>query len=463
MNYSDDVIAAIASGLTQSGIGIIRLSGSHVLDVVKKIFKPYHKKIDIAQMKTYTAHYGFIVDPDDNDDIVDECIILYMKGPHSYTGEDTVEIDVHGGTYLCQKTLELICRHGARLAEPGEYSKRAFLNGRMDLTQAEAVMDVIAADNENALKNSVKQLKGDLKEQIVKMRDQIIHENAYIEYALDDPEHVSLERYPEKLKKIVNELIEKLQKFIDSAGEGRLVKEGLKTVIVGKPNAGKSSLLNVLLKEERAIVTNVPGTTRDTLEEHAIVGGIPLNIVDTAGIHNTDDVVEKIGVDKAIEVIEDADLILYVVDATQNLTKEDQQIIEKIKEKKVIVLLNKSDLNIKIKQEEILQWISAKVIVTSMTEQSGMEEFVNVLKDMFFQGELSMNQEVMITNNRQKQAMEKALESLKQVLFSIENGMSEDFYTIDLMDSYEQLGYIIGESVNDDLVNEIFKDFCTGK
>lgn len=456
----DDNIAAIASGYGQSGIGIIRISGPEALNIVSKIFRPKNKKVDVMSMKSYTAHYGYIVDEGES---VDECIVLYMKGPHSYTGEDVVEIDAHGGTLVCHKILKVICKNGARMAEPGEFTKRAFLNGRMDLSQAEAVMDVIHADNENALSMSLRQLNGELKRVIEKMRKTIIHENAFIEYALDDPEHVSLDGYESKIEGIVEGLIAELEEYIAHADEGKLIKEGIQTVIVGKPNAGKSSLLNYLLGEERAIVTHIAGTTRDTLEEHAIIDGIPLNIVDTAGIHETKDIVEKIGVDKAKSVIDKADLILYVIDQTEDMNEDDEEIIELIKEKKIIILLNKSDLIQEEYKPPLLEKLDAPMVSVSIKNNTGVEQLKEIIKELFFEGEIATNQHILVNNERHKRAMEAALQSLRQVKESIVNGMPEDFYTIDLLDAYEQLGLIIGESVHDDLVNEIFADFCTGK
>ena len=460
MSYMSENIAAIASGYGQSGIGIIRISGPDALGIASKIFVPKKENAKVLNMKSYTAHYGHIFDADE---MIDECILLYMKGPHSYTGEDVVEIDAHGGSLVCHKILKTICKNGARMAEPGEFTKRAFLNGRMDLSQAEAVMDVIHADNEKALSMSLSQLKGDLKMAIEKMRKTIIHENAFIEYALDDPEHVSLDGYQSKLKGIVENLISELEGYIAHADEGKLIKEGIQTVIVGKPNAGKSSLLNHLLGEERAIVTHIAGTTRDTLEERAIIDGIPLNIVDTAGIHETKDIVEKIGVDKAKSVVDKADLILYVIDQTESMNEDDAEIMELIKDKKVIVLLNKSDLVDEAVKPECLEQLDAPCVSVSIKNNTGVEQMKNILKDMFFQGEIATNQQMIIHNERHKRAMEAALQSLKQVYESILNEMPEDFYTIDLLDAYEQLGFIIGESVHDDLVNEIFADFCTGK
>lgn len=462
MIYEEDTIAAIASGCTDSGIGIIRLSGKKSLNIIEKVFVPKKDKIKINEMKSYTAHYGFIVNPVDNKRI-DECIILYMKGPHSYTGEDVVEIDAHGGTFVCNRILRVLFEHGARPAEPGEFTKRAFLNGRMDLTQAEAVMDVIHADNEYALKLSMNQLSGKLRDKIISMRNQIIHENAYIEYALDDPEHVSLEGFSDNLLLIINDMIDEIKELLCHADDGRLLKEGIKTAIVGRPNAGKSSLLNALLREERAIVTDIPGTTRDTLEEHITIEGIPFHIIDTAGIHDTEDIVEKIGVDKAKNTIADAELILYILDSSLKFQEEEKEIVELIRDKNVIVLLNKSDLEQKIDEAVIRRIIDAPILSISIKKEEGLKEFYDIIKKMFFHGEITLKDGAMISNERQHMEMKKALESLMRVKESIELSMSEDFYTIDLMDAYEYLGNVIGETVHDDLVNQIFEEFCTGK
>lgn len=462
MIYEEDTIAAIASGCTDSGIGIIRLSGKKSLNIIEKVFVPKKDKIKINEMKSYTAHYGFIVNPVDNKRI-DECIILYMKGPHSYTGEDVVEIDAHGGTFVCNRILRVLFEHGVRPAEPGEFTKRAFLNGRMDLTQAEAVMDVIHADNEYALNLSMNQLSGKLRDKIISMRNQIIHENAYIEYALDDPEHVSLEGFSDKLLLMMNDMIDEIKELLCHADDGRLLKEGIKTAIVGRPNAGKSSLLNALLREERAIVTDIPGTTRDTLEEHITIEGIPFHIIDTAGIHDTEDVVEKIGVNKAKNAIACAELILYILDSSMEFQEEEKEIVELIRDKNVIVLLNKSDLEQKMDEAIIRKIIDAPILSISIKKEEGLKEFYDIIKEMFFHGEITLKDGAMISNERQHMEMKKALESLMRVKESIELSMSEDFYTIDLMDAYEYLGNVIGEAVHDDLVNQIFEEFCTGK
>lgn len=462
MIYEEDTIAAIASGCTESGIGVIRLSGKQSLTIIEKIFVPKKEKVTLHEMKSYTAHYGFIINPVDKKRI-DECIILYMKGPHSYTGEDVVEIDAHGGSFVCNRILRILLENGARAAQPGEFTKRAFLNGRMDLTQAEAVMDVIHADNEYALKLSMNQLSGKLKDKIISMRNQIIHENAYIEYALDDPEHVSLEGFSDRLLILLHQMIEEIKDLLCHADDGRLLKEGIKTAIVGRPNAGKSSLLNALLKEERAIVTDIPGTTRDTLEEHITIEGIPFHIIDTAGIHDTDDVVEKIGVDKAKNAIVNADLILYILDSSMEFQEDEKEIIELIRDKNVIVLLNKSDLEQKMDEIIIKEMVDAPILSISIKKEEGLKEFYDIIKKMFFHGEITVKDGAMISNERQHSEIKKALESLMRVKESIELSMSEDFYTIDLMDAYEYLGNVIGEAVHDDLVNQIFEEFCTGK
>ena len=459
-----DTIAAICSGLTNSGISVIRVSGEDALKTVVKIAFAKREDFDLINTKTYTAHLCKIVDPKDGT-LIDEGLVLYMKGPKSYTGEDVVELQLHGGVYVVKRVLSLLLKYGCRLAEPGEYTKRAFLNGKLDMTMAEAVMNVINADNERALNISIRQLDGELSNKIRALRDKIIHENAYLEYALDDPEHVSLEGFKDKLLVIIDEVLHDIKCLIDSYNEGRIVNEGVRTVIVGKPNAGKSSLLNVLLKEDRAIVTDVAGTTRDTLEEKAVIGGVPLNIVDTAGIRDTDDIVESIGVDKAKSEIDRADLIIYVVDGSVELSDEDRDIAGYIKDKNAIVILNKCDLELKVTFDDIQMLFDKdiSIIESSMKDNEGIDDFVRILKDMFFKGELDTNHDIIIANERQKDALIRAYESLNNVKDSIDAGVSEDFYTIDLLGAYEALGDVIGESYSDDLLDKVFSDFCVGK
>lgn len=457
-----DTIAAIATGMTNSGIGIIRISGPDSVFIADKIFRAGKKNIKLENVESHTIHYGFIFD---RENVIDEVMVSVMRGPRSFTAEDTVEINCHGGILIMNRILELVVRNGARMAEPGEFTKRAFLNGRIDLSEAEAVMDVISSKNDLALKSSVLQLRGFVSDKIKKLREEIIYEIAFIESALDDPEHISLEGYPEKLGIKVDHLLKDVDKLISSSDNGKIIKEGINTVIVGKPNAGKSSLLNLMVGEDKAIVTDVAGTTRDILEENISLHGISLNIVDTAGIRSTDDIVEKIGVDKAKKIASEADLIIYVVDSSVDFDENDFEIIDMIQNKKCIVLLNKSDLKQKITEKDLQDKLNRDTIIikTSTKENTGIDEFEDTVKKMFFKGDINLNDELIITNMRHKEKLIDAYESLKQVKKSLEDRMPEDFYSIDLMSAYSSLGAIIGEEVEDDLVNEIFSKFCMGK
>ncbi|WP_270367070.1 tRNA uridine-5-carboxymethylaminomethyl(34) synthesis GTPase MnmE [Eubacterium ramulus] len=455
-----DTIAAIATAMSNSGIGIVRISGDEALEVADRIFRPKKGSRKVSDMETHTIHYGYVVD---GEEVVDEVMLLIMKAPRSYTCEDTIEIDCHGGVLVMKKILETVLKYGARPAEPGEFTKRAFLNGRIDLSQAESVIDVINAQNELALKSSVSQLQGAVLEKIKDIRAVVLHEIAFIESALDDPEHVSLDGYPEQLRGIMSDAHSKVKKLLDSSDNGKMLKEGINTAIVGKPNAGKSSLLNILVGEERAIVTEIAGTTRDILQEQIQIGGIGLNVIDTAGIRDTEDIVEKIGVNKSREYIEKADLIIYVVDSSTKLDENDQEIIEAIQDKKAIVLLNKSDLDAKTDAAILQERLDKPILSISAKNNTGIHELEKLIEEMFFSGKLSFNDEVYITNIRQKNALAEAESSLKMVLQSIDDGMPEDFFTIDMMNAYEVLGTIIGESVGEDLVNEIFSKFCMGK
>ena len=455
-----DTIAAIGTAMTQSGIGIIRISGDEAVAVGDRIFRSKKKGKQLSQVKSHTIHYGHIVD---GDQVVDEVLVSVMKGPHSYTAEDVVEINCHGGVLVMKRILELVLRNGARPAEAGEFTKRAFLNGRMDLSQAEAVIDLINSKNDFAMKSAVRQLSGKLSEKIRQLREKILYETAFIESALDDPEHYSTEGYSQKLSAVMDELLLEIKMMISSADNGRMLSEGIRTVILGKPNAGKSSLLNLLVGEDRAIVTEIAGTTRDTLEEQILLDGIGLHIVDTAGIRDTEDMVEKIGVGKAVQQAEEADLILYVVDSSVELDENDRQIIDMIQDKRAIVLLNKSDLESVIDNDMLCRLTNKRVIIFSAKESYGLTELKHAIQDMFDHSELNFNDEWCLTSVRHKQALCNACESLEMVKQSIEDGMPEDFYSIDLMNAYEQLGTIIGEAVEDDLVDEIFSQFCMGK
>lgn len=455
-----DTIAAISSAAGNSGIGIIRVSGDEAIEVVDKIFRPANKNKKLANVESHTVHYGHIMD---GDKTLDQVLVIVMKNPHSYTGEDTVEIDCHGGMLILKKVLELVLKNGARTAEPGEFTKRAFLNGRLDLSQAEAVMDVIQARNSMALKSSVEQLKGSVQRAVKEIRSRLLYQIAYIESALDDPEHYDLEGYPQELAKIVDKEAGEITDLLKTADDGRMIQEGIKTVILGKPNAGKSSLLNFLVGEDRAIVTEIEGTTRDILEEYISLNGITLRVIDTAGIRETEDIVEKIGVGKAKQMAEDADLILYVVDSSRPLDDNDEDIIELLSGRKSIVIYNKTDLEPVVNMAKLQERTGNPVIPVSIVEEKGIRKLEEEIKNMFFKGELSFNDEVYITNARHKAALEEARESLKLVKNSIDMGMAEDFFSIDLMNAYESLGRIVGESVGEDLVNEIFSKFCTGK
>ena len=456
-----ETIAAISTPMSDGGIGIIRISGEDAFLVADRIYQSKSRNKKLSDQPSHTIHYGYIYD---DGIVIDEVLIMLMRAPRSFTAEDTVEINCHGGIVAMRKVLETVIKNGARPAEPGEFTKRAFLNGRMDLSQAEAVLDVIQAKNEYALKSSVSQLKGAVHRVVCELRKEILYHIAFIESALDDPEHISLEGYPESLKSENEGWIYSIQRLIDSAEDGRVMSEGIKTVIVGKPNVGKSSLLNILVGEERAIVTDIAGTTRDVLQESVNMKGITLNIADTAGIRDTEDAVERIGVDKAKESAKDADLVIYVTDASVSLDENDEEIINMLKGQKAVVLLNKTDLDTVLSEEILKEKIPGKEIIPiSAKENKGIDLLEETLKNMFFEGKLSFNDEVYITNMRHKAAIIDACESLRQVESSLAMQMPEDFYSIDLMAAYESLGSIIGEQVGEDLVDEIFGKFCMGK
>lgn len=455
-----DTIAAIATAMTPSGIGIIRISGDDSFELIDKIYKSKSGRKLLSQCDSHTVHYGFIYDGDEK---IDEVMVLIMRAPNTYTREDTIEIDCHGGVFVMKRILETVIKYGARPAEPGEFTKRAFLNGRIDLSQAESVIDVINSKNEFALKNSLSQLNGAVLDSIKQIREVLLHEIAFIESALDDPEHISLDSYPQKLLLIVDNQIKSIDKLLKSSDNGRILKEGINTVIVGKPNAGKSSLLNILVGADRAIVTDIAGTTRDVLEEQINLDGITLNLVDTAGIRDTDDIVEKIGVDRAKQYADSADLIIYVIDSSTELDDNDFSIIDILKDKNAIVLLNKSDLSTITTEDIVKKYLDKPVIYISAKDRTGIDELESKISEMFLHGQVSFNDEVYITNIRHKNSLTEALNSLKLVVESINNDMPEDFYSIDLMNAYEELGLIIGEAVEDDLMQEIFSKFCMGK
>lgn len=497
----EDTIAAIATGITESGIGIIRVSGPCAFEIGEKLYRGRNGKADFSTWKSNTIHFGYIVDPsvrknipsadmigsgESGDGVIDEVMVSIMRSPHSYTTEDTIEINTHGGIYVMNRVLDLVLANGARLAEPGEFTKRAFLGGRIDLSKAEAVMDLISSKNEFARKTAINQLEGQVTAKIRKLREAILYETAFIESALDDPENYSLDGYPEKLDRKCLTLIDELDRILDFSRNGRIMRDGIDTVIVGKPNAGKSSLLNFLTGEERAIVTDVAGTTRDTLEESVRIGDVLLNVTDTAGIHHTEDIVEKIGVDRAKRAMESADLIVFLLDTNAGIDEEDKSIAEMISRqlrlgKRRIVLLNKSDLPSHLKDEEVknlfrmnlsekadaaapvVNYRKISFCTCSLSTGDGMQEFVRRISEMFRTGEISAKNEVFLSNVRQIQEAQKARDALRLVRQSIADGMTEEFFSVDLMNAYTALGRIIGEAVEDDLVEEIFSKFCMGK
>lgn len=458
--FTTDTIAAIStSTMGNGGIGIIRISGDEAIEIADRLFCAGNKK-SLAECKSHTIHYGNIII---DGCVADEVLISVMKAPNTYTKEDIVEINCHGGILVMRRILDAVLDAGARPAEPGEFTKRAFLNGRIDLTQAESVIDIINAKNKYALSSSMLQLQGKLSAEIEEIREIILNHTAFIEAALDDPEHYELENYGDNLIKDVDKCVDKLDILLKSSDNGRILKDGVQTVILGKTNAGKSSLLNALSGTDRAIVTDIEGTTRDALEQTVSLDGIILNLVDTAGIRDTEDIVEKIGINKAFEYAKNADLIIYVADVTKKLDDNDRKILEMIKDRRVIVLLNKSDMESVLTKEQIREHIECPILLVSAKNETGIKELSDTIKKMFLHGEIGNNDEIYITSARHKNLLKESIASLNLVRESICAGMPEDCFTIDLLNAYESLGKIIGKAVEEDLVNQIFSKFCMGK
>ncbi|RRF96911.1 MAG: tRNA uridine-5-carboxymethylaminomethyl(34) synthesis GTPase MnmE [Lachnospiraceae bacterium] len=457
MNNISETIAALATPLSASGIGIIRVSGDKSIELVDKI---YRGKKHLTDYDANTINYGHIVDFNGN--VIDEVLVSVFKAPHSYTGEDSVEVNCHGGIYVLRKVLSLIFDTGIRSAEPGEFSKRAFLNGRMDLSEAESVMDLIESGSEASYRNSIRQLSGFLSKKVKKIRSEILHEAAFVEAALDDPEHYDLEGFDSKLTVSLTRWTTEIKKLISSYRQGSLIKDGINTVISGRPNVGKSSLLNFLSGHEKAIVTDIPGTTRDMIEDRVVLGDFVLNLVDTAGIRKTSDMVESIGVKKAIKAQSDAELNLYLVDSSDNLSDEDIKFLSDFDRSSTIVLLNKSDLVSNVDSDDICRYFKGHVVEFSTITGKGLDDLKNAVSDLFFDGNLD-NDKFYITSEQNYNYLNDALKSLELVRSSIANGLSEDFFTSDLYDAYKSLGFILGEEVEDDLVNKVFSDFCMGK
>ncbi len=459
MNNNERTIAAIATGLVNSGISIIRMSGPEAVAIADSVFVSPHSK-SLKDVRSHTINYGYIKD---GGETVDEVMVSVMRAPKTYTREDCVEINCHGGITVTSKVFDLLLKKGAHVAEPGEFTKRAFLNGRIDLSEAEAVLGVINAKNEHALKSSMDNLCGRLGGIISGLRNEILKDTAFIEAALDDPEHISLDGFSSDLRDHVLSWQDRLNALMKSFKEGRLIREGIRTVIIGKPNSGKSTLLNLLLGSDRAIVTDVAGTTRDTIEESLTISGITLNIADTAGIRDTADQVEKIGVERSLKLASTADLVLFVADSSTGVDESDRRIIDLIKDKNSIVLYNKIDLGGGLDREKLEAIFGSRIIDFSSKEGIGLGLLAGRIKEMFFEGRLESGDEVFLSSKRQEENISSASRSLSNVLAAIDDDLSEDFYTIDLMDAYTSLGFITGESVSDDLADMIFKEFCMGK
>lgn len=460
--YVEDTIAAISTPPGTGGIGIIRVSGKDAIDIVKKIFVTPKKK-DLCKVKSHTIHYGHIHQLKSRQ-IIDEVLVAVMKKPHTYTCEDIVEINCHGGIVSTRNVLEEVLRSGARLAEAGEFTKRAFLNGRVDLVQAEAIIDIIRSKTNVELDSAVHQLEGSLSSEITGIRGELINLAAHLQAAVDFPEDDIRELSPEVLKQSLEKISKRMDHLIQTADMGKIIRDGLSTVIIGKPNVGKSSLLNALVRDKRAIVTEIPGTTRDIIEEYVNIKGVPLKIVDTAGIRETDDIVERIGVEKSKEFVQKADLVILLLDGSEALNENDKEIIRLVKNKKVIVLINKADMEMKIDYAYVKQRFKEDVVFSiSVKEGNGLEKLEDTIREMFFGGEIDVAHDIVITNVRHKDSLIKARQSIENGLNSVIIGMPTDMISIDIKDTIENLGEIVGLTVSEEIVDRIFQEFCLGK
>lgn len=458
----DDTIVAISTAIGEGGIGIVRMSGDESLDILNKVFKSFKDK-KTMDMKSFTMRYGHIVDNKTNE-IVDEVIVSYMKAPNTYTKEDVVEVNCHGGVVAVKRTLSLLLKNGARLAEPGEFTKRAFLNGRIDLSQAEGVIDLIRAKTDESMKIALEQSEGKLSKKVKTLMDKLLGMLAHVEAAVAFPEDDIENVVNDEMIQSGKELEAEIDTLIENSETGKILREGLNTIIVGKPNVGKSSLLNNLLQEKRAIVTDIPGTTRDVIEEYINIKGIPVKLVDTAGIRNTHDVVESIGVEKSIEYIEKSDLVIFMIDNSKPIENEDEEIIKIIKEKKVIVVVNKIDLP----EAADIDYVKSKLnddvpfIYTSISTENGVELIGDKISELVFEGRIKP-QDISVTNVRHRDALIKAREGIQRGIETIASGLPLDFAGIEFKDAYLKLGEITGDTVEEDIIDRIFADFCIGK
>lgn len=453
-----DTIAAISTPIGEGGISIVRMSGEDAVKIANKVFKG----ANLTEVSTHTIHYGHIVDPESKK-VIDEAMVTVLRAPKTFTREDIVEVNCHGGIVVTNHILQLLLANGARMADPGEFTKRAFVNGRIDLTQAESVMDIVRAKTDKARQVAVGQLAGGLLEKIRAMRKEILDTLANVEVNIDYPEYDADQITADQMSKTSKDVIAEIDKLLNTAQEGTILRNGLATAIVGQPNVGKSSLLNYLTKSDKAIVTDVAGTTRDTLEEYVSVKGVPLKLIDTAGIHHTEDKVEKIGVERSQKALQQADLVLLLLDGSKNLADEDKALIEETKNKKRIIILNKMDIGQKLNVQEMKKLTNSEVISTSILKQVNLDELENLIKKLFFSGITNSNDQILVTNQRQSGLLAKAKKQLEDVISAVEDGVPVDIAQIDFNGAWDTLGEITGDSAPDELINALFSQFCLGK